>query len=77
MIKLDEPLPPDTPLRLLVKTGRGWSIVLTTTAKNQQKAADWAMLSRELDPSVQWKFEQVSGRLVRDRLWAWFSGLLP
>ena len=75
-VRIDDPLPPETPLRLLVKGSRGWNIVLTIKARDIHKTSDWAMLALELDPNVQWKFEQTTGKLVRERLWAWFRGLV-
>ena len=73
MRHLDDPLPPETPLRLMVSTGRGYQIVLRTTAGNQAAATAWALQSMAIDHGLRWKFEQTSGKLVRDELWARFN----
>jgi len=75
-IPLDPALPPETKLRLLAKGSRGYNIVLNTTARDQQCVADWAIQAQQFDPNVVFKFEQTTGRLVRDRLYAWFMGWL-
>jgi|PlaIllAssembly_1097288.scaffolds.fasta_scaffold221591_2 hypothetical protein len=65
-------LPADRNVRLLLKTSRGWQIVLTLPASKMEAAATWALQALELDPKAQWKFEETSGRLIRDKLWEFF-----
>jgi len=72
IMKRDPPLPPGTKLRLMVKTSSGkWVTVLNCTTETKDMAAAWARLANKfLEPTLQWQFQETSGRFVRDELYA-------
>jgi hypothetical protein len=63
-------------LRLLVRTRRGSSIVLTLPESKKDACADWAMKAIEFDPTAKFAFEETSGRMLFDRLYDFFRGLV-
>ena len=62
-------------LRLLVRTRRGSSIVLTLPESKKDACSDWAMGALAFDPSVRFAFEETSGRMLFDRLYDFFRGI--
>jgi len=65
----------DRKVRLLNKTKRGWQIVLTVPASKMPEAEAFAMRGFDLDPTTRWKFEETSGKLIRDSLYLRFKDM--
>ena len=54
----------DRTIRLTVKSGRGWPIVLRLPASKMEDCADWALEAREFDPDAEFRFEESNGRVI-------------
>ena len=63
-------------VRLLARGRRGDSVVLTLPASKMAACTEWAMQAKEFDPTVQFRFEETSGRMIVDRLYDFFRGLV-
>ena len=56
---------PERTIRLLVKTGRGYQMVMPLVAKRMDDCEDWLHEARDYSPYVEFKFEETSGKLIK------------
>jgi len=61
-------------IRLLSRRNWGtFKIIMEVPDEKKPEVEAWALEGNKFDPTLQWKFEELSGKLIKDRLYEFFD----